>query len=696
MVSGTPGTDWLAQGVQALGEGRPEDAVNHFSAHIDKYGDHADAYNLLGAALHLGGQTIDAEKAFRRAVAMKPDNPRFLTNLAKALSSRNAWSEALDNCRRALSADPSYAPAHTQLGTVQFHLRNYGPARKAFLEACRLDSSYADAWNNLGNLEKTEGNLTEAEVCYRRAVREKPRHSAALNNLGSLFLHQGLADEALKYLKQATACAPELAEAWNNLGQVYQMIGDDAEARRHYERAGRLAPGKPLWQLRRINACPVIPSSNSALEFWRRRFGRRLSSLQRIDLTDHMDQITGSNAQIPYRLVYQGRPNLEMRRRYSRLFTYSGPAYHSPSREGDVRIAFLVTFGHEGIFINCTAGIIEHWGDTGARLTIACSRAGLKRLQEALPFEHMEWLPLPSDFAGALNALRKQHFDLVYYWEIGTDAVNYFLPFCRAAAVQCTSWGTSESTGLPNVDYYLTCKPWEGKGNPQNYSEQLVVLDRIPACFRHPGEASALKPADLGIDPDRAFYFCPQNPFKLHPDFDETLADLCRVDMEGQIVLVEGSQPAWTGHLRERLERNLPDNAANVIFLPRLSYPDYLALLKQADVILDPHHFSGGATSYEALSMGAPIVTLPGTFIRSRFTLGYYRQMGIDDCIAKDPEHFVNLAVEIAEKASLRRDISERILAAQHQLLEDRSAALQFERALVRLALQGRVAEPSL
>jgi hypothetical protein len=41
-----------------------------------------------------------------------------------------------------------------------------------------------------------------------------------------------------------------------------------------------------------------------------------------------------------------------------------------------------------------------------------------------------------------MRPVRETACDLIYYWKVGTDALNYFLPFGRLAPVQCTGWAT--------------------------------------------------------------------------------------------------------------------------------------------------------------------------------------------------------------------------------------------------------------
>src|SRR4029450_11889657 len=100
------------------------------------------------------------------------------------------------------------------------------------------------------------------------------------------------------------------------------------------------------------------------------------------------------------------------------------------------------------------------------------------------------------------------------------------------------------------------------------------------------------------------------------------------------IVLPSGHVPHWDTLLIRRLSRSIPDATDRVKIIPRLSYDDYMLLTSLVDVLLLPPDFGGGRTSYEAFTVGTPIVTLPSPFLRGRITYALYRILGIPDCVA--------------------------------------------------------------
>ena len=99
--------------------------------------------------------------------------------------------------------------------------------------------------------------------------------------------------------------------------------------------------------------------------------------------------------------------------------------------------------------------------------------------------------------------------------------------------------------------------------------------------------------------------------------------------------------------MKARLQRTVPAGAGRIRFVGRMGGEDYFRFLAGAAAVLDTPHFSGGVTSYEALAAGTPVVTLPGEFSRGRLTLGLYRQMGYEDCIARDGDDYVGLVSKL-------------------------------------------------
>jgi protein O-GlcNAc transferase len=155
-------------------------------------------------------------------------------------------------------------------------------------------------------------------------------------------------------------------------------------------------------------------------------------------------------------------------------------------------------------------------------------------------------------------------------------------------------------------------------------------------------------------------------------------------------VMVEDRHGYAAQKLRERFAATISDVSERIVFLPLQTYPDYLSLLSAAEVVLDPLYYSGGTTSFEALSLGKPIVTLPWRFQVGRTVLACYRKMGIAGCVARDKEDYVRMSVALGTDADYRHSVEREICEARAALFEDLNETRECEEVLERLVDEAR------
>jgi predicted O-linked N-acetylglucosamine transferase (SPINDLY family) len=268
---------------------------------------------------------------------------------------------------------------------------------------------------------------------------------------------------------------------------------------------------------------------------------------------------------------------------------------------------------------------------------------------------------VPGKLDQARRAIEEERPDLLMIPDFVLDPFNDYLCYSRLAPVQCSTWGHPGTSGRPSMDYWISCEDWEPEGNDRLYTETLVRLSKPPMI------ASRLEPPEtitsresLGL-PDGTLYGCPQSLYKLHPDFDGYLAEILRQDPRGWVVLIGGIQPRWLETFKLRFAEGNSDVSDRLVFLPHLSTSEYLSLLSHCAVSLDPIHFGGANTSMEAFTMGLPVVTLPGTQLRNRQTLSFYRMMGLDELIVENRADYVQKCVRLGTDLDYRKELSDAV-----------------------------------
>jgi predicted O-linked N-acetylglucosamine transferase (SPINDLY family) len=174
--------------------------------------------------------------------------------------------------------------------------------------------------------------------------------------------------------------------------------------------------------------------------------------------------------------------------------------------------------------------------------------------------------------------------------------------------------------------------------------------------------------------------------FKLHPQFDAALAAILRADPAGVLLLPRTGSSNWDRMVLDRIGREYPDEVSRIRFMDRLARDEFAALNRLCDVTLAPFPFGAGDTSLIALAAGVPVVTMATNHLRGNFTAAMYRAMGWTDLIAATPEHYVDLATQLANDPDRRRAAEETILAKNSVLFENAAGVTELAETLERLA----------
>ena len=668
--------------------------------------DYADAHTNLGLALKDQGKLDEAVACYRRALELKPNSAEAHFNLGSVLKDRGKPDEAVACCRRALELKPDFAEAHSNLGNA---LRDQGKLDEAIVcyrRALELKPDYALAHSNLGVALKDLGELDEAVACCRRAMKLKPDLAEANNNLGVALQEQKKLDEAIASYRRAVELKPDFAVVYNNLGNTLKLRDRHAEARATYEQALRLNPGQKLLRLTMAAVCPAFFECSAAIDEYRAGLLAQVEELARGKFRVDVAQLGLSAAEPPFNLLYHGRDNRPIKAAWARLFrdlpieerACRGRApCRAPCTQGRGRLpklGLVVTQSHEGIFLRYWTELLRRIKPDGWEMVVVCSAAGAARVRTALSGTGVQLLPVFGQFDRIVKTIRETRFDVLCHWEAGSDSTNYFLPYFRLAPIQCSLIGMPETTGIPQMDYYLSTDLVEAEGAEAHYSEQLLRGSSMLAYHTQPSRPAVPKPREaFGVRPGQHLYVCPQNLRKFHPDFDPLLAGILERDPAGVVAVVEDRDVCIAPLLRRRFASPeyggpaLPEVLDRVLFRP---YADYLGLVSAADVVLDSLYYGGGTTTLEALSFGKPIVTLPWRYSMGRGVLGCYRRMGIAGFVAEDAAEYVRMAVALGTDADYREAAGREINAASGVLFEDAQAAPEYERIFSRLIEEAR------
>jgi tetratricopeptide (TPR) repeat protein len=129
--------------------------------------------------------------------------------------------------------------------------KNFDEAGTLLRQIVHSDTKDFEAWTELGTVQFIMKDNSEAEKAYVRALDEQPFFILALLNLGKLRLEQHKFDQAIEILTKAVTVQPPSAEANYFLGEAYLNIKKGSKAVDYMNEAIRIDPvGKAEIHLR--------------------------------------------------------------------------------------------------------------------------------------------------------------------------------------------------------------------------------------------------------------------------------------------------------------------------------------------------------------------------------------------------------------------------------------------------------------
>jgi Flp pilus assembly protein TadD len=180
-------------GITLILVGDTEVAFKELSAAVEQDPTRWRAWNALGAYYDAQDNWEKAEDAYRRALAVRPNEAMILNNLGFSLLMQDKADDALRPLQEAMRLDPESPLIKTN---VRLALARKGEYRRAG-GGSGSDTELAQALNNVGYIALMEGDYVLAEAYFLRAMEADPTfNKVAWRNLNYLKSLRELGDEA--------------------------------------------------------------------------------------------------------------------------------------------------------------------------------------------------------------------------------------------------------------------------------------------------------------------------------------------------------------------------------------------------------------------------------------------------------------------------------------------------------------------
>lgn len=203
-----------------------------------------DFYKLFDFAVAFSEkkQFDAAVPAWKKALALDPDDSRAHDNLGVALAETGKMDDAIAEYRKSLELNSGSSHTHNNLGTALAEQGLLDDALQHFEKAVELNPDNASAQINLGNvLALKKEHLDEALVHLRRGVELDPDSAYGQNDLGIALARTKDLNESITHIQKAVALAPDAVDYRYNFGRVLAAKGDFVGALTQFEQAAKLS-----------------------------------------------------------------------------------------------------------------------------------------------------------------------------------------------------------------------------------------------------------------------------------------------------------------------------------------------------------------------------------------------------------------------------------------------------------------------
>ena len=585
----------------------------------------AEAWNNLGLARKHQGDRAGAKAAFTTALEQAPPSDpanasmaaETCSNLAQLeldghqLQAAQQWSE------RALALDPQNAQVQFTKGNVLNALGQYELAASALRRALELQSDFPEALNNLGNILLNLRRHSESIATFERAISQRSDYAEALANLANAQREASFPDLAEQALLEAIRINPEFAAAHSNLGNAYFDQGKVDLALQSYHRGIDLGQDDRDFvpnYLFALNYSPSASDAHLAAE------ARRLAQAKFDGLGSEAlgsKALALAPAAIGARRLRLGYVSPDFWMHPVARFLLPVLEHHDQS-QFEI-FAYSSRYLKDG-FTSEIAKHVEHWRDVH-----------------------------PLDDASLADLIRADGIDLLIDLTMYARDCRPGLFARKPAPVQITYLAYVGTTGLAAMDYRITDEVLDPpEGGPLPFSEQPLRLPRCWWSFAVPPPVvtmpEVVPPPCIGSG---VISFGSLNNFvKVNEGLRELWAQLVASVPGSRLLLHIKETRARLGLLEFFAERGVSSDRISLIGYQ--NGPDYMATYGQIDIALDTTPFAGGTTSFDALWMGVPLVTLAVERSSSRGGASILTSLGRPDWIARSPEEYIAIAQRLA------------------------------------------------
>ncbi|MDC1224353.1 hypothetical protein N8Z31_02495 [Pelagibacteraceae bacterium] len=252
-----------------------------------------------------------------------------------------------------------------------------------------------------------------------------------------------------------------------------------------------------------------------------------------------------------------------------------------------------------------------------------------------------------------INLIRNHSIDILFDLVGYTYGSRMNIFKNRSAPLQISWIGNTNTTNLKEMDYIIT-DPYV-IDTDQNFTEKFLKMPDIWSC--HTLIKEKIDVVELPALKNDYITFGSFNTFSKISD--ETITVWSEILKKTNSKLILKSSIKRYDKANEILLDKFEStgvNLNNIKFLERSNTKtEHLKCYNQIDISLDTFPYNGATTSFEAIWMGVPVLTLCGKTFHSRYGFSINKNLDMTNFIAKNKKDYVKKAIKLSLKSNYHK-----------------------------------------
>lgn len=238
--------------------------------------------------------------------------------------------------------------------------------------------------------------------------------------------------------------------------------------------------------------------------------------------------------------------------------------------------------------------------------------------------------------------------------------------------------------GVPGIDYHFVDQYSVLPGEEKYYHETLKYLEPARWLIDHNIELPKNAPLrkHMGFKSDTVVLCCFNNTYKFTPTYFDLWARILK-RVPKAILWFYGNSQILEENIDKEFEKRGIEKE-RIIHSKFVPHEEHLARYKIADLLLDTEIYNAHTTGMEALFMGCPVITCPGTTYPSRVGGALLTALDLPELICKDVQEYEEKVVKLCTTPGalkkLREKVTEKITKAP--LFNTEKFTRSFEKAV--------------